>query len=268
MTRLPANLPTPRTTSTLRVLARPPSPPVSLLMTQFFQCAQAVEVDLRGAEGDAVRRHRLWLLRSPWPRAAAPWTECSPRSGTRRPGFPSARPAPPSGPDPRRGTRRCSRRARRPAPPAGNCDRASDLAASAAFRPAAGAWAAGSRGCGRGRGCGGCAAAQAQQRAFAAGAAAAVPSTFAITVPLRTLPPALTSTAVSLPAAVDGTSMVAFSVSSVTSGVSISTVSPGLTSTSTTLTSSKLPRSGTATSTSLTAHPPAALPGSASSFDR
>ncbi len=49
-----------------------------------------------------------------------------------------------------------------------------------------------------------------------------------MTVPLRTLPPACTGRAVILPAAVDGTSMVAFSVSSVISGVSISTVSPYL----------------------------------------
>jgi hypothetical protein len=47
------------------------------------------------------------------------------------------------------------------------------------------------------------------------------------------------------PAALDGTSIVAFSVSSVTSGVSTATVSPAFTSTSMTSTSLKLPRSGT-----------------------
>src|ERR1700733_12328850 len=55
------------------------------------------------------------------------------------------------------------------------------------------------------------------------------------------------------PPAVDGTSMVAFSVSSVTSGASVSMLSPGLTRTSITATSLKLPMSGTRTSTSRTA---------------
>src|ERR1700742_718208 len=55
------------------------------------------------------------------------------------------------------------------------------------------------------------------------------------------------------PLAVDGTSIVAFSVSRVTSGASGSMVSPGLTSTSITATSLKLPMSGTRTSTRRTA---------------
>src|SRR6185312_6700819 len=55
------------------------------------------------------------------------------------------------------------------------------------------------------------------------------------------------------PLAVDGTSIVAFSVSSVTSGASGSMVSPGLTRTSITATSLKLPISGTRTSTRRTA---------------
>src|SRR5690348_6794437 len=55
------------------------------------------------------------------------------------------------------------------------------------------------------------------------------------------------------PLAVDGTSIVAFSVSSVTSGASGSMVSPGLTRTSITATSLKLPMSGTRTSTRRTA---------------
>src|ERR1700730_6747976 len=56
-----------------------------------------------------------------------------------------------------------------------------------------------------------------------------------------------------IPPAVDGTSIVAFSVSSVTSGVSVSMLSPGLTRTSITATSLKLPMSGTRTSTRRTA---------------
>src|ERR1700742_3412959 len=55
------------------------------------------------------------------------------------------------------------------------------------------------------------------------------------------------------PPAVDGTSIVAFSVSRVTSGASVSMLSPGLTRTSMTATSLKLPMSGTRTSTSRTA---------------
>src|ERR1700728_627207 len=55
------------------------------------------------------------------------------------------------------------------------------------------------------------------------------------------------------PPAVDGTSIVAFSVSRVTNGVSISTLSPGLTRISMTATSLKLPMSGTRTSTRRTA---------------
>src|ERR1700742_2690315 len=55
------------------------------------------------------------------------------------------------------------------------------------------------------------------------------------------------------PPAVDGTSIVAFSVSSVTSGASVSMLSPGLTRTSITATSLKLPMSGTRTSTRRTA---------------
>src|SRR5580658_5970287 len=55
------------------------------------------------------------------------------------------------------------------------------------------------------------------------------------------------------PPAVDGTSIVAFSVSSVTSGASVSMLSPGLTRMSITATSLKLPMSGTRTSTRCTA---------------
>src|SRR6202045_3973735 len=55
------------------------------------------------------------------------------------------------------------------------------------------------------------------------------------------------------PLAVDGTSIVAFSVSRVTSGASGSMLSPGLTRTSMTVTSLKLPMSGTRTSTRCTA---------------
>jgi hypothetical protein len=86
----------------------------------------------------------------------------------------------------------------------------------------------------------------------AAGAAAAVaanPLTVTTSAPGPTLPPFDTCTFSTTPLAVDGTSIVALSVSSVASGVSKSTVSPGFTMTSMTDTESKLPMSGTRTST-------------------
>src|SRR5262245_30737029 len=75
--------------------------------------------------------------------------------------------------------------------------------------------------------------------AAAAGAGAAAPaSLFTVTTsaPVDTVPPLVTCTFSTTPLAVDGTSMVALSVSSVASGVSTSMASPGLTSTSMTVT--------------------------------
>src|SRR6187401_2581733 len=65
------------------------------------------------------------------------------------------------------------------------------------------------------------------------------------------------------PLAVEGTSIVALSVSSVASGVSMSTLSPAFTSTSMTETESKLPMSGTLTSMLLGAAGAAGLAGGA-----
>ncbi len=96
-----------------------------------------------------------------------------------------------------------------------------------------------------------------------AAAAAAWPLTVTTTDPGDTLPPLATCTFSTTPLAVDGTSMVALSVSSVTSGVSKSTVSPGFTSTSMTPTESKLPMSGTLTSMELGA---AATAGAGADF--
>ncbi len=70
-----------------------------------------------------------------------------------------------------------------------------------------------------------------------------------MTLPAETRSPALTLSAVILPAAGDGISIVAFSVSSVMRPCSAATESPGLTRTSMTSTSAKSPRSGTTTST-------------------
>jgi hypothetical protein len=84
--------------------------------------------------------------------------------------------------------------------------------------------------------------------AAAAAAAAAKPRTVTISPPGPILPPLATCTFSTTPLAVDGTSMVALSVSSVTRGASKSTLSPALTMTSMTETESKLPMSGTRTS--------------------
>src|SRR5207253_10150186 len=75
--------------------------------------------------------------------------------------------------------------------------------------------------------------------------------TVAMRSPVLTLPPLLVWSFSTTPTAVEGTSMVALSDSSVTSGESMTTVSPGFTRTSMTATSLKLPMSGTRTSTRL-----------------
>src|SRR5207253_2208714 len=71
------------------------------------------------------------------------------------------------------------------------------------------------------------------------------------TAPLATLSPTLMRTSTTLPAADEGTSMLALSDSSTISDCSCSTVSPALTSTSMTSTASKSPISGTWTSITL-----------------
>ena len=68
-------------------------------------------------------------------------------------------------------------------------------------------------------------------------------------LPSLTLSPSLTFTSFTVPAAGDGTSMVALSDSSETIGASGLIVSPGFTNTSMTGTSLKSPMSGTRTST-------------------
>src|SRR5437868_9589601 len=85
----------------------------------------------------------------------------------------------------------------------------------------------------------------------AAAGAEPLARTVAMRSPVLTLPPLLVWSFSTTPTAVEGTSMVALSDSSVTSGESMTTVSPGFTSTSMTATSLKLPMSGTRTSTRL-----------------
>ena len=130
----------------------------------------------------------------------------------------------------------------------------SELFAGAAARGAAGLLS------GSGRDADGCdgaavaprAGAEACGAAAAAGCAAAPVSpvsSVAITLPADTRSPVLTLSAVIFPAAGDGMSIVALSVSSVTRPCSAATESPGFTRTSMTSTSAKSPRSGTTTST-------------------
>src|SRR6202050_849651 len=126
--------------------------------------------------------------------------------------------------------------------------------------PAGGEAAAGApAGGGFGRGAGAAAAtagagfaAAGAAAASSAGAAARAPGlrTVAMRSPVLTVPPLPMCTFSMTPSAVDGTSMLAFSDSSVTSGVSTATLSPGLTRMSMTATSLKLPMSGTRTSVS------------------
>src|SRR5437763_1373605 len=66
-------------------------------------------------------------------------------------------------------------------------------------------------------------------------------------LPSETLSPTLTLSSATLPATGEGTSIVALSDSSVTSGFSVLTASPAFTSTSMTGTSWKSPMSGTST---------------------
>src|ERR1700687_3262046 len=82
----------------------------------------------------------------------------------------------------------------------------------------------------------------------AADARAPAASMITITLPSLTLSPTFTFTSLITPAEGEGTSMVAFSDSSVTSECSAFTVSPGLTRTSITGTAVKSPMSGTLTS--------------------
>src|SRR2546425_4019935 len=82
----------------------------------------------------------------------------------------------------------------------------------------------------------------------AAAAPVAAPSSVRITLPWLTLSPNLTLSSLTVPAAGEGTSIVALSDSRVTSESSAFTVSPGLTKTSMTGTSLKSPMSGTLTS--------------------
>src|SRR5213078_1731942 len=98
---------------------------------------------------------------------------------------------------------------------------------------------------------GGGAAAGARVAAVAGGDGAAAPacvSNVRMTLPSLTLSPTLSLTSLTTPAEGDGTSIVALSDSSVTSGSSALTVSPVFTNASMTGTSLKSPMSGTLTS--------------------
>src|SRR6266478_4872258 len=85
--------------------------------------------------------------------------------------------------------------------------------------------------------------------------AASLTCTVAISAPADTSSPFFSSTELTTPFTGDGTSIEAFSVSSVMSGSSMRIWLPFLTRTSTTLTPLASPRSGIRTSTTLTARP-------------
>ena len=85
-----------------------------------------------------------------------------------------------------------------------------------------------------------------------------------IALPFETLSPAFTSSFVTVPACVDGTSIAALSVSMVISPCSTATSSPSATRTSITSTSAKLPMSGTVILTAPTLRRRAALSRDAS----
>src|ERR671912_687928 len=70
-------------------------------------------------------------------------------------------------------------------------------------------------------------------------------------LPFDTLSPSLTRSSLTTPAADDGISIDALSLSTVINDCSLATVSPGLTKTSITSTSLKSPMSGTNTTTAL-----------------
>ena len=82
-------------------------------------------------------------------------------------------------------------------------------------------------------------------RSWAGAPACSAPSRVATTSPSDTLSPTAMRTSAMVPATGDGMSMVALSDSSVTSGSSAATTSPGETCTSITGTSAKSPISGT-----------------------
>src|SRR6266699_1456346 len=122
--------------------------------------------------------------------------------------------------------------------------------AAAGAAPASGALARSGAAAGETpRGVGGGAAALREGGAVAG--AEPLARTVAMRSPVLTLPPLLVWSFSTTPTAVEGTSMVALSDSSVTRGESMTTVSPGFTRTSMTATSLKFPMSGTRTSTRL-----------------
>ena len=259
----------PRITSTLRCFAsvvEPAGEPADDLVLPF---AQLRRVDLRLAE--RARRALLIACASSMTFAACssafdgmqPTLRHTPPScGQRSTSATACR-------DRRHGTQPCNRRGRHPARP--RRSRTSDREAAASRRCSApwlvrSAFAAQRR---RRRLTGASPPWHAAVRGFASclracpAAAALAPRLRRSALPLETRSPFFTATDSTTPAADDGTSIVAFSVSSVISGVSSATVSPGLTSTSMTSTSLKSPRSGTSRLW-LTARPPAALATSAS----
>ena len=221
-------MPTPCTTCTLRCLASPARPLVSCPTTVSFQPASFS----RSSVGFAERRgrDRPWPgpPRSPPPCAAAPWTECSRRSGTRRRASGSARPARCRGRDPPRGMRPCSRPGRRRAPRPGSAPR-SPRSASSSPMPMGGPSSVAPSPPPISRKSSSSSSSSSLGGVVSTDAAAPVASAVRsmMWVPSETRSPTLTWTADTTPARGAGTSMLALSLSRVMTDCSASTLSPG-----------------------------------------
>ncbi len=223
------------------------SPPVSWRTTLFFQSRSLSQVDLRRAERDAVRAPSTCASSMTLAACSSAFDGMQPTFRQTPPSVSQRSTSVTSGRDRRHGTPRCNRRDRRRARRAGLADRrlGAQRARGAARRQRrrrGGAAAGAAAGCcGRLRG-------SARVQRLSRSARRRPPSRRVSTTSpaLQPCRPSCTALRSRCRRAVDGTSIVALSVSSVTSGVSTSSVSPALTSTSMTATSSKLPEIGDA----------------------
>ena len=222
----------------LALLGEPVEPFREPVDDRCLPADQRRDVDRRVAERDRRARPSPRPRRSLARRAAAPWRGCSRRSGTRRRGARSARRARPAVRGRRRGTRPCSRRSRRRGRPPGSRDRRRRRGEVRAARARA-----------RRR--------RPRLESAASGSLGPAPSVSSVisTLPSDTRSPIATRSCVIVPASGAGTSIVALSDSSVTSGSSTAISSPGATWISITGTSVKSPMSGTRISDGVTTAP-------------
>ena len=217
-------MPVPTTTVDLALLGQPARPPVSRLTTPSFQPRSSSRSIVRRGEGQAVLGHLLGLgdhLRGVQQRLGRDAADVEAHPAERAPRSTRTTCLP------RSAARNAARVAAGPGAQHQHLGVDVTLARSPAVEPSATVWRA----------------------------AAGLPPDGASPVrrsrmgcPVETVSPTFTLTASTVPAAGAGTSMVALSDSSVISGSSAATVSPGLTWTSMTGTASKSPISGTLTS--------------------